>query len=192
MWHDVPNRGGRITITSDLHDLHDIGVSGARAPVTCPGTTGARGRWGANRVPATGLVYRMRVALRDWVMHDTPPPPSQWPTMAKKTLVDPTAEPMGFPSGVPGIPDSIFLPENFIFPVFDYDWGPESDHSEASAIPANAPSLIRHGIKMKVPRVDADGNELGEVPTVQRDALLGTYLGGTSLLGQATLAMTTD
>src|SRR5262249_8478038 len=110
----------------------------------------------------------------------------------KKTLVDPTAEPMGFPSGVPGIPDSIFLPENFIFPVFDYDWGPEYDHSEASGIPANAPSLIRHGIKMKVPRVDADGNEVGEVPTVQRDALLGTYLGGTSLLGQATLAMTTD
>ena len=29
----------------------------------------------------------------------------------------------------------------------------------------------------KVPRVDADGNELGGVPTVQRDAPLGTYLG---------------
>ena len=31
---------------------------------------------------------------------------------------------MGFPSGIPGIPDSIFLPENFVFPVLDYDWGP--------------------------------------------------------------------
>ena len=30
---------------------------------------------------------------------------------------------------------------------------------------------------MKVPRVDADGNELGGVPTVLRDAPLGTYLG---------------
>jgi len=29
---------------------------------------------------------------------------------------------MDFPSGVPGIPDSIFLPGNFIFPVFDYNW----------------------------------------------------------------------
>src|SRR5437870_10436247 len=28
-----------------------------------------------------------------------------------------------------------------------------------------------------VPRVDADGNELGGVPTVLRDAPLGTYLG---------------
>ena len=30
---------------------------------------------------------------------------------------------------------------------------------------------------MLVPRVDADGNELGGVPTVLRDAPLGTYLG---------------
>ena len=30
---------------------------------------------------------------------------------------------------------------------------------------------------MKVPRVDADGNELGGVPVVLRDAPLGTYLG---------------
>jgi hypothetical protein len=32
-------------------------------------------------------------------------------------------------------------------------------------------------IKMKVPRVDADGNELGGVPVVLLDAPLGTYLG---------------
>src|SRR6266853_2767209 len=27
MWHDVPNRGGRITITSDLRNSHDVGLS---------------------------------------------------------------------------------------------------------------------------------------------------------------------
>jgi hypothetical protein len=27
MWHDVPNRGGRITITSDLHAQGDVGLS---------------------------------------------------------------------------------------------------------------------------------------------------------------------
>jgi Alpha/beta hydrolase domain len=128
-------------------------------------------------VPATGLVNRLRNALRDWLMHNTLPPPSRWPTLKEKTLVDPTKDAMGFPSGVPGIPDSIFLPENFIFPVLDYDWGPEYDHSDASGNPTNAPPPIRHVIAMKVPRVDADGNELGGVPTVQRDAPLGTYLG---------------
>ena len=93
------------------------------------------------------------------------------------TLVEANKAAMGFPSGVPGIPDSIFEPENFIFPVFDYDWGRDYDHSEANGVPTNAPPPIRHVIKMLVPRVNADGNELGGVPTVQVDAPLGTYLG---------------
>jgi hypothetical protein len=92
-------------------------------------------------------------------------------------LVEPTMKAMGFPKGVPGIPESIFKPENFVFPVFDYDWGPRYDHSEASGVPTNAPPPIRHVIKTLVPRVDKDGNELGGVPTVQNDAPLGTYLG---------------
>ena len=92
-------------------------------------------------------------------------------------LVKPTREAMGFPSGVPGIPSSIFLPENFIFPVFDYDWGRDYDHSEANGVPTNAPPPILQVIKMLVPRVDRDGNELGGVPTVLNDAPLGTYLG---------------
>jgi hypothetical protein len=84
---------------------------------------------------------------------------------------------MGFPSGVPGIPDSIFLPENFVNPVFDYDFGPQFDHVDATGNPTNAPPLIKRVINMKVPRVDPDGNEMGGVPTVLRDAPLGTYLG---------------
>jgi hypothetical protein len=27
VWHDVPNRGGRLTLTSDLRNAHDIGIS---------------------------------------------------------------------------------------------------------------------------------------------------------------------
>jgi alpha/beta hydrolase family protein len=179
--------------------------------VNCPGNNFGRGSLRANPVPATQMVNRMRVALRDWVMTGKEPPPSQWPTLKpidqngsgddrdddedddhggkghdgdkgrhgkfQPLLVEPTMQAMGFPRGVPGIPDSIFLPENFIFPVFDYDWGPDYDHSEASGVPTNAPPFIRHVIKMLVPRVDADGNELGGLPTVLRDAPLGTYLG---------------
>jgi hypothetical protein len=181
----------------------------AAGAVNCPGTNWGKGTLRANPVPSTALVNRMRVALRDWVMNGTEPPPSQWPTLRElrngelvdlhdrghhrgwdhqdpdkhpkskwqPLLVEPTKAAMGFPSGVPGIPDSIFLPENFIFPVFDYDWGPHYDHSEANGVPTNAPPPIRHVIKMLVPRVDADGNELGGVPTVQVMAPLGTYLG---------------
>ena len=131
----------------------------------------------------------MRVALRDWVMKGTPLPPSRWPHMHgpqnERNLVEATKAAMGFPSGIPGIPDSIFSPDNFVFPVLDYDWGPEYDHSEASGIPTNAPPPILHVIKMLVPRVDDDGNELGGVPTVPRDAPLGTYLGWNITAGPA-------
>jgi hypothetical protein len=109
------------------------------------------------------------------------PPPSRWPLLLgpkkHRNLVEPTKAAMGFPDGIPGIPDSIFLPENFVFPILDYDWGPEFDHSDATGNPTNIPPPIRSVIKALVPRVDADGNELGGVPTVLRDAPLGTYLG---------------
>ena len=147
----------------------------------CPGNNWGTGTLRANPVPATALVNRLRVALRDWVMTGKEPPASKWPLMGgaknERTLVDATKAAMGFPSGVPGIPDSIFLPENFVFPVFDYDWGPDYDHSEANGVPTNAPPAIKGVVKMMVPKVDADGNELGGVPTVLRDAPLGTYLG---------------
>ena len=51
------------------------------ARVSCPGNNWGTRHARANPVPATQLVNRMRVALRDWVMNGTPPPPSQWPTL---------------------------------------------------------------------------------------------------------------
>ena len=179
----LPNNVRRYYLPSSTHG----GGNGAmdQSPpdtgVGCPGNNWGRGTLRANPVPATGLVNRMRVALRDWVMNGTEPPPSVWPRMrgpkGDRTLVEATKAAMGFPSGIPGIPDSIFLPENFVFPIFDYDWGPEFDHYNATGNPTNAPPPINAVVKMMVPKVDADGNELGGVPTVLRDAPLGTYLG---------------
>jgi hypothetical protein len=158
-------------------------------PVSCPGNNWGRGTLLANPVPSTALVNRMRLALRDWVTNGTEPPTSVWPRMRgpknERALVDATKQAMGFPSGVPGIPDSIFLPENFIFPVFDYDWGPQFDEFNATGTPTNIPPPIKNVIKMLVPAVDADGNELGGVPTVLRDAPLGTYLGWNITAGPA-------
>jgi hypothetical protein len=179
----LPDNVRRYYLPSSTHGGGGGGFNEAipDTGVNCPGNNWGRGTLRANPVPATQLVNRLRVALREWVMNDAPPPPSKWPLMRgaknERTLVDATKQAMGFPSAVPGIPDSIFLAENFVFPVFDYDWGPEYDHSEASGNPTNAPPLIRRVIKMMVPKVDADGNELGGVPTVLRDAPLGTYLG---------------
>lgn len=109
-------------------------------------------------------------------------------TAAGHFLVPPTNEAMGFPSGIPELPASVpgaatltrfgdTLEMPFINPVLDYDWGPHFNPSDASGIPTNFPPPIKRVIKMLVPRVDADGNELGGVPVVLRDAPLGSYFG---------------
>jgi Alpha/beta hydrolase domain len=224
----LPSNVRRYYLPSSTHGGANIATTENPAPVTianrvnCPGNNWGSGTLRQSPVPAAGLVNRVRAALRDWVMSDIQPPPSQWPTLRpikhpgqndrdddddddrrhgskghdhdddddddddrkrhygkkwRPLLVKPTMKAMGFPKGVPGIPDSIFKPENFVFPVFDYDWGKQYDHSEANGIPTKLPPRIRHVIKTLVPRVDADGNELGGVPTVHVDAPLGTYLG---------------
>jgi hypothetical protein len=146
-------------------------------PVNCPGNNWGRGIFRANPVPETQLVNVLRLAMRNWLMNGTPPPPTRYPTLASGNLVDPTMSAMGFPHGVPGVPDAFFTPERFVFPIFDYDWGPLFNETDATGVPTNLPPPILHVIKMKVPKVDADGNELGGVPTTLRDAPLGTYLG---------------
>lgn len=90
---------------------------------------------------------------------------------------------MGFPT-IPGLRAT--APEaDFIMPVLDYDWGPQFNYTDASGVPTNAPPPIKQVIKMLVPRVDADGNEVGGVPVVLNDAPLGTYLGWNITAGGA-------
>ena len=101
-----------------------------------------------------------------------------WPQLvaANKTA-------MGFPT-IPGI--RVTAPEaDFIMPVLDYDWGPGFNALDASGIPSNAPPPVKQVINMLVPRVDADGNEVGGVPNVLTDAPLGTYLGWNITAGGA-------
>jgi len=144
------------------------------APPACPGPNFGRGVFPANPVPHSETVNALRFHFRNWVLHDTPPPPSQYPTMAAGTLVDPIKAAMGFPT-IPGVPSG--APTGMINPMLDYDWGPDFNYVDGSGIPSNIPPVVKQVIRMKVARVDADGNEMGGVPTVLRDAPLGTYLG---------------
>jgi alpha/beta hydrolase family protein len=155
--------------------------NGTTVAVNCPGNNWGRGLLRANPVPATALVNRMRVALREWVLNGTEPPASVWPRMrgpkGDRTLVEANQAAMGFPNGIPEIKYSVFQPENFAFPIFDYDFGPDFDHFNATGVPTTVPPGINGVVKTMVPKVNADGNEMGGVPTVQNDAPLGTYLG---------------
>ena len=165
----------------------------------CPGNNFGTGILPANPVPHAQTVNALRVHFRNWVMNGTLPPDSVYPTLNGKKgdgaqakgknvpdLVEANKAAMGFPT----IPTAALapltgsaawratLPEaGFIMPVLDYDWGPLFNYTDASGIPSNAPPSVKQVIKMLVPRVDTDGNEIGGVPNVLTDAPLGTYLG---------------
>jgi hypothetical protein len=145
----------------------------AAAPA-CPGTNFGRGIFPNNPVPHAETFNALSVHFRNWVMRDTPPPASIWPTLASGHLVDPTKEALGFPT-IPGVP--AMAPTGLINPLRDYDWGPSFSYLDGSGVPSKMPPAVKRVIKMKAVRVDADGNELGGVPVVLRDAPLGTYLG---------------
>ena len=148
-------------------------VTPAAAPA-CPGANFGRGIWPANPVPHTETFNALRVHFRNWVMKDTLPPASVWPSLSGGYLVDPTKQALGFPT-IPGVP--VWAPTGLINPLRDYDWGPEFNYVDGSGVPSRMPPTVKQLIRMKAVRVDRDGNELGGVPVVLRDAPLGTYLG---------------
>ncbi len=110
------------------------------------------------------------VALTDWVVHNTPPPPSADPRLADGLLVPPTSAAMGWPA-IPNSP----RPDGVISPVLDYDYGPAFRYNDDSGVISTVPPLVRRTIPVLVPRVDADGNELGGLPSLLHRLPLGTY-----------------
>jgi hypothetical protein len=151
----------------------------------------------SNPLPQAQTVTALRFHFRNWVMKEIAPPDSVYPQIhAKKDdddddgdrnkrksrrlsdLVDPNKKAMGFPQ-IPAIlasanPDA---PNNFIQAMLDYDWGKGLDYSDNKGYHSFEPPRIKQVIKQKVPRVNADGNEVGGVPVVLLKAPLGTYLG---------------
>ena len=144
------------------------------AAPACPSVGYGQGALPANPVPHTETVNALRVHFRDWVMKGVAPPPSHYPTLKDGMLVDANAEAMGFPA-IPGLPEH--APTGLINPGLDYDFGPDFNYVDGTGVETVVPPRIKQVINLKVPRVDADGNELGGVPVVLRDAPLGTYLG---------------
>ena len=170
--------GGAGGFDTSLEEFHK-----AAKPVVCPGNN-----WGAGVLPANPVSHNeawraITVHFRDWVMKGVAPPESRYPTIKAGHLVAPNKAAMGFPT-LPGLRATAPEPD-LIVPVLDYDWGPQFDPNDASGIPTNAPPGIRQVLRTLVPRVDADGNEVGGIPVVLLEAPLGTYLGWNITAGGA-------
>jgi hypothetical protein len=186
----LPENVRRYYIASSTHGGGSGGFNASLAefhksakPVQCPGNN-----WGTGVLPANPLSHdepwrAITVHFRNWVMNNTAPPPSRYPTMREGQLVAPNKAAMGFPT-LPGLRAT--APEaDLINPLLDYDWGPQFDPNDASGIPTNAPPKIRQTLRMLVPKVNADGNEIGGIPVILLEAPLGTYLGWNITAGGA-------
>jgi hypothetical protein len=114
----------------------------------------------------------LMVALIDWVVKSMPPPPSRYPRFAEGQLVRSDHTVMGFPP-IPGVP----LPDNMLNTFLEYDFGPYFNQNDLSGRISIQPPIIKKVIPSLVPKVDADGNEIGGIPSVLHAAPLGTYLG---------------
>lgn len=126
----------------------------------------------ANPNPETDTMNALLAAMVAWVVKGTPPPPSRYPGLSDGALVPASRTATGFPA-IPGLK----FTDNFENPLFDYDWGPNFNYQDLSGVVSKEPAGIKKVIPLLVPKVDADGNELGGVPSVLHQAPLGTYLG---------------
>lgn len=126
----------------------------------------------ANPNPESDTMRALTVALIDWVTKGIEPPPSRYPRLDRGELGPATKAGIGFPA-IPGVPS----PDGLVNPVFDYDFGPDFNYNDESGLITKQPPAVRQIIPTLVPKVNADGNDLAGVPSVQFQVPLGTYLG---------------
>jgi hypothetical protein len=125
----------------------------------------------ANPNPTSEQQRALTRALAEWVAKGTEPPPSVYPMLAKGDLVLPTSQHLGFPA-IPGAP----MPDGHFNTFITYDFGPAYVRRDVSGV-MRAPPAITGVLPSLVPRVDADGNEVAGLKSVQAMVPLGTYLG---------------
>ena len=127
-------------------------------------------QFAANPNPEKETDRALYVALVDWVVNNVEPPPSVYPHLGNNTLVPDASADIGWPN-IPNAPK----PDCVVNPVLDYDYGPGFRYNDESGVMANVPPAIKHVIPTLVPVVDADGNEMGGIPSLLQRVPLGTY-----------------
>jgi hypothetical protein len=137
-----------------------------------PGTPGRACALPENPNSTAETMRALRNALTDWVVKDVAPPDSGYPTISGGQLGPPTRIAMNFPA-IPGAP----LPDNLINALPVYDFGNGFRYNDLSGAISIQPPPVRAMVPMLVPKTDADGNEIGGIPSVLHQAPLGTYLG---------------
>jgi hypothetical protein len=121
-------------------------------------------------VAATTIVRALYQDLEDWVVAGTSPPDSQVPKIANSTLVRPSS--VAFPA-IPGV---TYTGLATLYPLLD--WGPNYHAQDESGIATQLPpAYLGRDYAILVPQVDADGNDIAGVRSLDVAAGLGTNTG---------------
>lgn len=110
------------------------------------------------------------VALREWIVHGTQPPPSLYPKLADGTLVPLSA------INYPYLPAVNFTLAGATAQKFYLDRGPHFNVEDISGV-MREPPIKRAAYPVRQPQVDIDGNTIAGLPSTAMLAPLGTYLG---------------
>ena len=120
----------------------------------------------ANPNPESDTTRALIADLIEWVTQGTEPPPSRYPHRDQLTAA------VDFPK-IPGLSP----PGGLVNPVYDYDFGPQFHYNDLSGVITKIPPAVKQVLPTLVPKVDADGSDVGGEPSVLRQAPLGSYLG---------------
>ena len=150
-----------IAATSRLYFLAGTPhASGSLPPA--PGQT----RHALNFAEQRWVLRALLMALEEWVSSGTEPPPSRYPTIARRELV--RREAVRFPR-IAAFPFAEYLPG-----VWRMDYGAE--YSATRVITREPPALGRQYVVL-VPQVNADGNDEGGIRLPEVAIPLGTHTG---------------
>ena len=149
--------------------MHGGGDATAQPPTILPAPP-VNCQLRANSNPFIFGQRALLVALRDWIVHGTQPPPSLYASLRDKTLVPVTS------INYPYIPAVNFTPAGVATQKFWLGRGSLFDTADISGVMAEPPVPLA-AYALLVPTIDADGNTIPGLRNTNVQVPLGTYLG---------------
>jgi hypothetical protein len=122
-----------------------------------------------NPLPAGDVLRALMVALDQWAAKGIPPPPSRYPNVNERTLVLPRRNGIGLPK-IPGVGFTALHNRQLFL-----DYGPGILRGKMTVHPPQQSG--ERGYTILVPKVDADGNDLGGIRLPTVEVPIGTYTG---------------
>jgi hypothetical protein len=170
--------GPASLLTTDALARHDVGIPSNVRIYHITGTQHAPAAPPApwcqqmnNPSPHQETRRALLAALERWVIQGVEPPPSEVASLRSGTLVPVDAKSVGWPA-IPGVA----FPGNVNSLRLLY-FGPAFNHEDTSGVITEPSVDLGKSYAVRVPKVDADGNEVAGVRSTTQQAPLGTYTG---------------